>query len=68
MTKKELLNISDCLRVNKLNAKLQKQFMVIGHQRRISAISDLPSLKPNSRELKRVEDVRSLLVIIDEGL
>ena len=37
MTKKELLNISDWLRVNKLSANPKKtEFMVIGHQRRIN--------------------------------
>ena len=37
MTKKELLNISDWLRVNKLSLNPQKtEFMVIGHQRRIN--------------------------------
>ena len=50
-TKKELLNISDWLRVNKLSANPQKtEFMVIGHQRRINDINDLPSLKLNDAE------------------
>ena len=41
MTKKELLNISDLLRVNKLRANPQNtEFVVIGHQRRINAIND----------------------------
>ena len=51
MTKKELLNISHWLRVNKLSANPQKtEFMVIGHQRRVNEIKELPSLKLNDRE------------------
>ena len=69
MTKKELLNISDWLRVNKLSANPKKtEFMVIGHQRRINEIDDLPPLKLNDSEIKRVEKTKSLGVIIDEGL
>ena len=42
----ELLNISDWLRVDKLNANPQKtEFMVIGHQHRINEINDLRPLK-----------------------
>ena len=69
MTKKELLNISDWLRVNKLSANPKKtEFMVIGHQRRINEIYDLPPLKRNDSEIKRVEKTNSLGVIVDEGL
>ena len=41
---------------------------VIGHQRRINEIDDLPPLKLNDSEIKRVEKTKSLGVIIDEGL
>ena len=69
MTKKELLNISDWLRVNKLSANPKKtEFMVIGHQRKINEIDDLPPLELNDSEIKRVEKTKSLGVIIDEGL
>ena len=69
MTKKELLNISDWLRVNKLSANPKKtEFLVIGHQRRITEIDDLPPLELNDSEIKRVEKTKSLGVIIDEGL
>ena len=45
MTKKELLNISDWLKVNKLSANPKKtEFMVICHQRRINEIDDLHPL------------------------
>ena len=41
MTKKELVNISDWLKANKLTANSQKtEFMAIGRQRRINKISD----------------------------
>ena len=69
MSKKELLNISDLLKVNKQSANPYKtEFMVIGHQRRINDINDLPSLKLNDTEIKRVGKVKSLGVIVDEGL
>ena len=46
MTEKELLNISDWLRVSKLSANPKKtEFMVIGHQRRINEIGDLLPLE-----------------------
>ena len=66
MTKKELLNISDWLRVNKLSANPKKtEFMVIGHQRRINEIDDLPPLELNDSKIKCVEKTKSLGVIID---
>ena len=42
--------------------------MVIGHQRRIDEIGDLPPLELNDCEIKHVEKTKSLGVIIDEGL
>ena len=42
--------------------------MVIGHQRRINEIGDLPPLELNDCEIKRVEKTKPLGVIIDEGL
>ena len=69
MTKKGPLNISDWLRVNKLSANPQKtEFMVIGHRRRVNEIKELPSFKLNDSEIKRVGKVKSLGVIVDEGL
>ena len=69
MTKKELLNISDWLRVNKLSANPKKaELIIIRHQRRINEIDDLPPLELNDSEIKRVEKTKSLGVIIDEGL
>ena len=69
MTKRELLNISDWLRVNKLSADPKNtEFMIIGHQRRINEIGDLHRLELNDCEIKCVEKTKSLGVIIDEGL
>ena len=56
-------------KLNKLNANPKKtEFMVIVHQRRINEIDDLPPLKLNDSEIKRVEKTKSLGVIVDEGL
>ena len=41
--------------------------MVIGHQRRVNEIKELPSLKLYDSEIKRVGKVKSLRVIVDEG-
>ena len=57
------------MRVNKLSANPQKtEFIVIGHQRRINEIDDLPSLEFNEYEIKCVENTKSLCIIIDEVL
>ena len=42
--------------------------MVIGHQRRINEIADLPPLKLDDSERKRAKKTKSLGVIIDKGL
>ena len=42
--------------------------MVIGHQRRINEFNNLPPLKHNHNEIKRVKKVKSLGVIVDKGL
>ena len=69
MTKKELLNTSYWLRLNKVSANSQKpEFMVIGHQSRINEINDLPSLRFNGSKIKRVGKVKSIVVTVDEGL
>ncbi len=67
MTKKELSNISNWLRVNKLSANLQKtESMLIGPQ--LNEIEDLPPLFLNNCEIKRAEKTKSLGVIIDETI
>ena len=42
--------------------------MVIGHQRRINEIDDLPPLELDDSKIKRVEKTKFLGVTIDEGL
>ena len=42
--------------------------MVIGHQRRITEINNLPPLKLNGSEIKHVGKVKSLGIIVDVGL
>ena len=42
--------------------------MVIGHQRRVNEIKELPSLKLNDSEIKHAGKVKSLGAIIDERL
>ena len=42
--------------------------MAIGLQCRVNEIKELPSLKLNDREIKRAGKVKSLGVIVDEGL
>ena len=57
------------MRVNKLSASPQKtEFMITGHQRRVNEIKEFPSLKLDDSEIKRVGKVKSLGVIVDEGL
>ena len=67
MTKKELLNISDWLRVEKLSASPKKtELMVNDHQRRIIEIDDFPPLELNDSEIKIMKKTKSLGVY--EGL
>ena len=69
MPDKEMLYISDWLRVKKLSANPQKtEFTIIGHQRRINLIKYLSSLELNDCEIQRVEKLKSLGIIVDEGL
>ena len=42
--------------------------MVIGHQRRINQINELPQLTLNDSEIKRVGKAKSFGVNVDEGL
>ena len=44
------------------------EFVVNGHQHRINEIKNLPPLKCNDSEIKCVGKVKSLGVIVDEGL
>ena len=69
MTKKEMLNISDWLRVNKLSVNPPKiRIYGFGRQRRLNEINDLPPLKLNDSETERVRKVKPSGVIVDEEL
>ena len=66
---KEVRNISEWMRVNKLNANPQKtEYMVIGPPRRVNKIETSEPLNLNDSEIKRVAKTKSLGVIVDEGL
>ena len=66
---KELRNISEWMRINKLSANPEKtEYMVIGHPRRINKVEISEPLNLNDSEIKRVAKTRSLGVIVDEGL
>ena len=66
---KELANIAEWMRVNKLSPNPQKtEFMVIGHPL-ITRKPELPeTLELNSSEIKRVEKTKYLGIITDENL
>ena len=69
MTKEELSNIRDWLKVNKLSTNPSKtKYMAIGHSRKLNEVGTLPSLELNQYEIKRVKKTKSLGIIIDEGL
>ena len=65
----ELLNISEWMRVNKLSPNAKKtEFMVIGHPLKTKNL-DLPqALTLDGSDIKKVEQVKSLGIIIDENL
>ena len=44
------------------------EFMVIGHQCRGNEFNDFPPIRADDKEIKRVEKVKTLGVIVDEGL
>ena len=65
----ELPNISEWMRVNKLSPNPKKtEFMVIGHPLKTKNL-DLPqALTLDGSDIKKVEQVKSLGIIIDENL
>ena len=66
---KELRNISEWMRVNKLSANPQKtDYMIIGHPRRTNKVEISQPLHLNDSEIKRVTKTKSLGVMVDEGL
>ena len=66
---RELRNISEWMRVNKLSANPKKtEYMIIGHPRRINDVEVSEPLNLNDSEIKRVAKTKSLGVVVDEGL
>ena len=66
---KELRNISEWMRVNKLSANPDKtEYMIIGHPRRTNKVEISQPLHLNDSEIKRVTKTKSLGVMVDEGL
>ena len=65
----ELSNLSEWMRVNKLNPNPKKtEFIIMGHPLKTKNL-DLPEvLKLNNCDIKRVDTAKSLRVIIDEKL
>ena len=54
--------------LKKQSARPQKtEFIITVQQRRINELKDLPSLKLNDSEIKRLRKVKPLSIIVDEG-
>ena len=66
---RELLNISEWMRINKLTANPKKtEYMLIGHPRKVNKLDVSEPLILNNSEIKRAKKTKSLGVIVDEGL
>ena len=68
-TQRELGNASEWMRINKMSANPKKvEYMIIGHPSRINKVTEIAKFKMNGTEIKRVHNVKSLWIIIDEKL
>ena len=66
---RELLNISEWMRINKRTANPKKtEYMLIGHPRKVNKLGVSEPLMLNNAEIKRTKKTKSLGVIVDEGL
>ena len=66
---RELLNISEWMRINKLTANPKKtEYMLIDHPRKVNKLDVSEPLILNNSEIKRAKKTKSLGVIVDEGL
>ena len=66
---RELLNISEWMRINKLIASSKKtDYMLISHPRKVNKMDVSEPLMLNNLEIKRAKKTKSLWVIVDEGL
>ena len=64
---RELRNISEWMRVNKLSANPKKtEYVILGHTRRINDVEVSEPLNLNDSEMKRVAKTKSLGVVVDE--
>ena len=64
---KEVRNISEWMRINKLSANQEKnQYIIIGHPRRTNKVEILQPLHLNDSEIKRVTKTKSLGVMVAE--
>ena len=66
---RELLNISEWMRIDKLIANPKKtEYMLIGHRRKINKLDVSEPLMLKYSEIKRAKKTKSLGVIVDERL
>ena len=66
---RELLNISESMRINKLTVNPKKtEYMLIGHPWKVNQLDVSEPLMLNYTEIKHVKQTKSFGVIVDEGL
>ena len=66
---RELLDIAEWMRINKLSINPQKtEYMIIGHPRRTNETTSHEILTLHGSEIKHVKKTKSLGIAIDEGL
>ena len=69
MAQEEIWNISEWMRINKLNINPQKtEYMIIGHPRRRNKISSHRQFTLNGSEINQVMEMKLLSATVDEGL
>ena len=62
---RELLNIPEWMRINKLTANPKKtEYMLIGHPRKVNKLDVSEPLMLNTSEIKRAKKTKSLGVIV----
>ena len=65
----ELLNLSECMKINKLSPNPAKtEYMIIGHSRKLNKLDNSNPLTINGTEIKRVTKKKSLGVVVDKSL
>ena len=68
--KNELENISNWMRINKLNLNVSKsEFMVVGHRRKLNKVgNEVSNIVLNNEVIKRVAKIKYLGININESL